>query len=152
MDRGALSTLLPSGENRRRLGQLWSSRLWLVAAVLGAITIYSGVSAVHDRSQRIVAVGMIAQATAMHSSALASARLERLALEGFAPAGPLTAEPLAPGAGRKTIDLLVRRQREGRACSPCRDLLPVTHFFFYDPQRRSVIVEPIDSSRPSLHS
>lgn len=145
-----MSALLPSGENRRRLGQLWSSRLWLVAAVLGAITIYSGVSAVHDRSQRIVAVGMIAQATAMHSSALASARLERLALEGFAPAGPLTAEPLAPGAGRKTIDLLVRRQREGRACSPCRDLLPVTHFFFYDPQRRSVIVEPIDSSAAAV--
>ena len=137
---------MPSGENRRRLGQLWSSRLWLVAAVLGATAIYSGISAVHDRSQRIVAVGLIAQATATHSAALASARLERLALEGFAPAGPLTAEPLAPGAGRKTIDLLVRRQRSGRACSPCRDLLPVTHFFFYDPFTRAAIVEPMDSS------
>ena len=145
----ALSALVPSGANRRRLGQLWSSRLWLVAAVLGATAIYAGVTAVHDRSERIVAIGMIAQATATHSAALASARLERLALEGFAPAGPLTAEPLAPDAGRKTIDLLVRRQREGGACSPCRDLLPVTHFFFYEPQTRAVIVEPMDSSDAS---
>jgi signal transduction histidine kinase len=61
----------------------------------------------------------------------------------------LTAEPLAPDAGRKTIDLLVRRQREGGACSPCRDLLPVTHFFFYEPQTRAVIVEPMDSSDAS---
>ena len=113
------------------------------------MAIYSAINAVHDRSQRIVAVGLIAQATATHSAALASARLERLALEGFAPAGPLTAEPLAPGAERKTIDLLVRRQREGRACSPCRDLLPVSHFFFYDPQTRAVIVEPIDDSSHS---
>jgi signal transduction histidine kinase len=108
------------------------------------MAIYSAVSAVHDRSQRIVAVGLIAQAAATHSAALASARLERLALEAFAPAGPLTAEPLAPSTGRKTIELLARRQREARACSPCRDLLPVTHFFFYDPRVRALVVEPID--------
>jgi signal transduction histidine kinase len=145
----ALSTVLRSRVNGRRLGQLWSSRLWLVAAVLGASTLYSAVSAVHDRSQRVVAVGLIAQATATHSAALASARLERLALEAFAPAGPLTAEPLAPDAGRKTIDLLVRRQRDARACAPCRDLLPVSHFFFYDPQTRALVVEPVDSGGPS---
>src|SRR5574338_1557124 len=136
--RNALRSILHSGASRTRIGQLWSSRLWLLAAVLGATTIYGGVAAVHDRSQRVIAVGLIAQATAMHSSALASARLERLALEGFAPAGPLTAEPLAPGAGRKIIDLLVRRQREARACSPCRDLLPASQFFFYDPPARRV--------------
>src|SRR5687768_18117945 len=117
------------GSDRPR--RVWSTRLWLIAALLGAMTIYAGASAVHDTSQRRLALGLITQATAMHMSVLASARLERLALEAFAPAGPLAASRSVAGAGRATIDLLAHRQREGVACA-CRDVLPASRFFHYD--------------------
>ena len=113
-----------------RIRRLWSSRLWVLSAILGATTLYSGVTTIHDGDQRGLALGLVTQATAMHTSALASARLERLALEGFAPAGPLAASAPDAGTGRATIDVLARRQRDGQACA-CRDLFPVSYFFHY---------------------
>jgi signal transduction histidine kinase len=129
-----------------RFGRLWSSRLWLLSAILGATTIYSTAATIHDNSQRGLALGLVTQATALHLSAVASARLERLALEGFAPAGPLAASTPDATTGRATIDLLARRQREGQACA-CRDLLPVSSFFHVDATSGRVIVSPVDSTR-----
>src|SRR6185503_15802294 len=101
---------------RARLHQLWSSRLWILSAALGATTVYTGVVTIHDTNQGRLALGLVTQATAMHLSTLASARLERLALEGFAPAGPIAAAAPQPASGRATIELLARRQREGLTC------------------------------------
>ena len=119
-----------SGGNER-LRRVWSSRFWILAALLGAITVYTAVITIHDGTQRRIAAGLIVQATAMHASTLASARLERLALEAFAPIGPLAASPPGPSTGRTTISALAARQREGIACE-CRELFPVSRFFHYD--------------------
>ena len=127
-----------------RFRRLWSSRLWILAAVLGATTLYSGVTIIHDGNQRVLALGLVTQATAVHASALASARLERLSLEAFAPAGPLAASTPGPGTGRATIDVLARRQREGQACA-CRDLLPVSHFFHYDVASDALDIVAVDT-------
>ena len=99
------------------LRRFWSNRLWILAAFLGASTLYSGVMIIHDGDQRGLALGLVTQATALHVSALASGRLDRLSLEAFAPAGPLAAGPLSEQSGRSTIELLARRQREGLSCA-----------------------------------
>jgi signal transduction histidine kinase len=129
-----------------RLIRHWSTRLWLLAALLGATTVYSGVSAIHDGDQRRLALGLITQATAMHLSVLASSRLERFALEAFAPAGPLADSRPGPAAGRATVDRLARRQRDGVACA-CREVLPATAFFHLDASSRRLEIAAIDSSR-----
>jgi signal transduction histidine kinase len=129
-----------------RFGRLWSSRLWLLSAILGATTIYSTVATIHAGNQRGLALGLVTQATALHLSAVASARLERLALEGFAPAGPVAASTPDATTGRTTVDFLARRQREGVACA-CRELLPVSSFFHVDPATRHVTVAIVDSAR-----
>ena len=92
----------------------------MLSVVLVRPTIYSAVVTIHDGNQQRSALGLVTQATAMHVATLASARLERLALEGFAPAGPLAASTPGPDVGRATIELLARRQREARLAS-CRD-------------------------------
>src|SRR3982751_4922402 len=130
--------LFPADRPRR----LWSSRLWILALVLGATTVYSGAAAIHDTSKQHTALGLVTQATAMHISALASARLERLAPEGFAPPGPPAPAAPHPSAGRAPIDLLARRQRAGQACA-CRELLPVSHFFHFDPANENVDIVPV---------
>jgi signal transduction histidine kinase len=122
-----------------------SSRLWILAVVLGATTVHAGASAIHDTNTQRTALGLVTQATAMHVASLASARLERLALEGFAPAGPVAPAAPGPSTGRATIDLLARRQRAGQACA-CRELLPVSHFFHFDATSGTVDVLPVDTS------
>jgi len=116
--------------------------------VLGAMTVFAGVSTIHDGGQQRTTLSLVTQATAMHLSALASARLERLAFEAFAPAGPIAASPPAPAIGQATIDLLVRRQRDGIACA-CREVLPVSHFFHYDAVRRTLDIAAVDSQARS---
>ncbi len=128
-----------------RLRGLWSSRLWILSAVLGATTVYSAAATIHDGNRRGLALGLVTQATAMHMSTLAGARLDRLALEGFAPAGPLAAAAPEPATGRTTIEVLARRQRDGLACR-CRDLLPVSHFFHVDRATGRVTIVRVDTS------
>ncbi|HUQ84625.1 MAG TPA: HAMP domain-containing sensor histidine kinase [Gemmatimonadaceae bacterium] len=138
---------MPVFETRRNglLRRFWSNRLWILAAVLGGSTLYSGVTIIHDGDQRGTALGLVTQATALHVSALASARLERLSLEAFAPAGPVAAGPVSLESGRATIELLARRQREGRSCA-CRDLLPVAEFFHVAADARTADIVAIDSA------
>jgi len=124
-----------------RLRRLWASRFWILAALLGATTVYTGVTTIHDGNLRGLAAGLVTQATAMHASTLASARLERLALEAFAPVGPLALSPMG-SASRATVDTLASRQRNGTACA-CRDLLPVSRFFQYDVAGGAFSVAPV---------
>ena len=128
-----------------RLRRLWASRFWILAATLGAITLYTGVVTIHDGNQRGLAAGLVTQATAMHASTLASARLERLALEAFAPIGPLAPTPVG-STTLATIDALARRQRDGVACS-CRELLPASGFFQYDVATGGFVFVPVDVRR-----
>jgi len=132
------------GSNRFRFP--WSSRLWILSAALGALTVYTAVSTIHDGNQRRLALSLITQATAMHLSTLASARLERFAIEAFAPAGPLAPSPPAGSAGRTTAEFLARRQRQGEACA-CRELLRVSQFFHYDVTTGQMDVVAVDSVR-----
>ena len=136
---------------RSRLLGFWSSRLWIVAAVLGLTTVYSTANTIHDTNSRKLALGLVTQATAMHLSTLAGARLERLALEGFAPEGPLTATTPDATPTRPRIELLARRQREGVACQ-CRELLPVSEFFQYDVRTERVERMPVDSGTASVRA
>ena len=122
--------------------------MWILSVVLGATTVYTGVSTIHDTNQQHNALGLVTQATALHLSALASARLERMALEGFAPVGPIAPARPSPGVGRATIDVLARRQRAGEACA-CRDLLPVSHYFHFDATAGGLDVAPVDSAATS---
>jgi signal transduction histidine kinase len=108
------------------------------------MTVHLGVLTIHSGSQQGLTLGLVTQATAMHVSALASARLERLALEGFAPVGPLAASTPEPGTGRATIELLSSRQRAAEACA-CRDLLPVSHFLHFDPRSGRLDLARVDS-------
>ena len=135
-----------AARGRDRLHRLWSTRLWFLAALLGATTVYSGVSTIHDVDQRRLAIGLIAQSTAMHLSVLASSRLERLALEAFAPAGPLVDSRPVSGAARATVDRLARRQRDGVTCR-CREVLPAVAFFHLDAGSRRLELAAVDSGR-----
>src|SRR4029450_865257 len=127
------------------LRRLWSSRLWILAAALGALTVHAVVVTIHDGNQQGLAIGLGTQATGRHLSALASARLERLAVEGFAPAGPIAASKPEPGTGRATIELLATRQRSAEACA-CRDVLPVSHFLHFDPSSGRLELVRVDSA------
>ena len=136
-----------------RLRRLWASRFWILAALLGATTVYTGVTTIHDGNLRGLAAGLVTQATAMHASTLASARLERLALEAFAPVGPLALSPME-STSRATVDTLASRQRSGVACA-CRELLAASKFFRYDVGSGAFVVAPVvrgDTTPPAPDS
>src|SRR5829696_606958 len=98
--------MTPRAPGASRLRSLWVSRFWILSAILGSITLYTAVTTIHDGDQRGLAAGLVTQAAAMHASTLASARLERLALEAFAPVGPMTAARPDASAGQAAIDAL----------------------------------------------
>ena len=126
-----------------RLRRVWSSKLWLLAVLLGATTVYSAADTIHDGGQRRLALGLVTQSTAMHLAVLSSSRLERLALEAFAPAGPLAESRPATSAGPGIVARLARRQRDGVACA-CRELLPASAFFYLDTDTRQLEVATVD--------
>ena len=136
-------SLLPA-RGGSRVRRVWSTRLWLLAALLGATTIYSGVETIHDGGQRRLALGLVTQSTAMHLAVLSSSRLERLALEAFAPAGPL-ADSRPVGTGKAIVERLAQRQRDGVVCA-CRELLPAIAFFFLDRESRQLEFTAVDSA------
>src|SRR5678816_4843365 len=104
--------------------RLRHNRLWVLAALLAAATMYSFVSIIHDTSQRHVAANLVRRATAERISSFASERVQVLALETFAPvlAGG------TPSSARAALDALVQRQADAARCD-CRDTLPVRAFF-----------------------
>ena len=115
-----------------RPSQRWRSRsslLWLLSAVLGAATLFAAVDTIHDTSQRRLALHFLARGMAEQAAALASGRLEVLALETFAPVTPWSTS--APAAGRAAALALAEAQREGERCG-CRDVLPASGFFRVD--------------------
>ncbi len=114
-------------------GRRWrlnSSRLWLLAAVLGVVTVYWAASVVHDTGQRRSAARSTARLVAEHLSDLADTRLEVHAVQTFAAVTPLGLRGAALG-GNAAVVALVEEQREAERCQ-CRASLPATDYFRFD--------------------
>lgn len=134
-----------TGSHRRR--RLRTGRLWILAGILGAVTIFSMAAAIHDTGQRREAAGRVAHTAAEQIAIHAGARLLMLALETFAPAAPW----VTPGdrSGRAVVDALREGQTAGARCR-CRELLPVSAFFRFDVGTDSLILEEATAMRDSL--
>ena len=114
-----------------RLRRLASSRarsgwLWLLAALLGAATLWSSVTLIHGRGEQKRAARELMQSVARDAVARAESRLRVAALETFAPVLAWPAE-----ARRSPVETLVQVQREALRCR-CRVTLPATGFFRLD--------------------
>lgn len=103
--------------------QLGSRRLWLLAAAFGGVTLVSIVATVHDTTQRHATAHVVVQGTAEQVVALASGRLEVLALEALrcscGKGLPIIAWLRPPGAG--AADQLVMTPVPGRAADSLPD-------------------------------
>jgi signal transduction histidine kinase len=116
----------------RQRWRLRSSRLWLLAAALGAVSVFSSASLIHDTGQRREAARLTAQSMAEHLSLLAGMRLELYAVQTFAPVTPLLLRGATLGGiGQAAVVSLVEEQREAERCQ-CRASLPATEYFRFD--------------------
>lgn len=134
-----------TGSQRRR--RLRTSRLWLLAGTLGAVTIFSAAAAIHDTGQRREAAGRVAHTAAEQIAIHANGRLLLLALEALAPASPWVAPGDRPA--RAIVDALREGQRAGERCR-CRELLPATAFFHFDVGTGTLVVDPLAAVADSL--
>lgn len=115
---------LASGRHSR----LWSSRLWVLAALLGFVTIFHTVGIVHDTRAWRAAVDGVVMATAERHAERLNERLQLYALEAFS---PLVQSVGAERSPDNTLEELARVQRAGEECR-CRTVLPVSEFFRMD--------------------
>src|SRR5262245_61029736 len=84
-----------TGFGPRDRWRLRQNRLWILAGLLGAATLYSFVGIIHDTGPRHVAANLVRQATAERISSYAESRLTTIALETFAPASTSLAAVVA---------------------------------------------------------
>src|SRR5689334_17663784 len=73
-----------TGFGPRDRWRLRQNRLWILAALLVAATLYSFMGIIHDTAPRHVAATLVRKATAQRISAYAESRLTKLGLETFA--------------------------------------------------------------------
>ncbi|MEO8449247.1 MAG: HAMP domain-containing sensor histidine kinase [Gemmatimonadota bacterium] len=119
----------PNNVPSRERWRLRNGLLWILSAGVGAITVLTAASIIHDTSQRRIALRMVAHSAAQQIATHITGRLEVLGLETFAPVVPgASARSLT---GRTALDALARAQRAAAQCR-CRGLLPVTEFFSSD--------------------
>jgi len=141
---------LPSPSSSR--WQLWSTRLWLLSAILAGVTIYSFVSLIHDQEQRRAAARVVASSTARNLLALATTRLEVFGLGAFAPLAQTDVDSV--GSIRQRVTRLARRQQASESCR-CREILPANEFFGVRVASRTLARIPVstdDSSRVATPS
>src|SRR3954451_33083 len=98
----------------RSRSPLWTNRLWILSAALGAATLGSAAVMVHDTGRQHAAATMVAKARADQAVSAAAGRLEILALETFAPASPW--ETRASKTKQADVEALVRGQRAAAQC------------------------------------
>jgi signal transduction histidine kinase len=110
---------------------LRQNRLWILAAALGAATIYSGVSIIHDTSGRHIAARLVRRATADRITQYASARLTTLGVEALANA--------------PTANALLRRQRS----AVHGDTFPARTFFRVDLVTNALAIAGDSSTVPA---
>ena len=114
---------------------LWNNRLWILSAGLGAASIISAATIIHDTTRQRTALHAVVRSTAEQIVGLAGSRVEMLALEMFAPAAPWSARPVANGDSAAAV---LDRVRENVARCACRDTLAATEFFRFDVARRTL--------------
>ncbi len=133
---------------QRRL-RLWNSWLWILAAVLGAMTLYLVMYIVHDRSQVRQAAHLVVAVTAHEIMARASQTLQVIGAQTFAPIAPGAA--MRPLAGREAVAALVRGQSAALRCK-CRETLPADAFFYRDIASGTTEMQPMpgDDSRSGV--
>jgi len=107
-----------TGFGPRDRWRLRQNRLWILAAILAAATVYSAAGIIHDVKPRRVAASLVRKATAERIASFAESRLTTLALETFAPASA-------------SLAALIAHQAVAARCA-CRDTLPVKEFFILD--------------------
>lgn len=106
--------------------RLWASRLWILAALLGAASVALTASIIHDTGRLRATARSMAESTAGQLAALAASRLEVFSLETFAPVTPWDVGP-APD-GRAALVALLAAQDAAQRCH-CRDTLAALEFF-----------------------
>lgn len=110
---------------RPRRTRLWSSWLWILAAILGAGVLWSAVRLIHDERLRRETLRALAQDKAKEIANLGAAKFDLLVAEAL---GPSWAEA---GTRSDFLSELAKAQRERIDCD-CRESLPVTRFFRFD--------------------
>ena len=123
-----------------RQSRLWSSRLWILAALLGVMTIVHTVGVVHDTRNWRMAVHSVVQSTAEQHARRLNERLQAYALPTFAPS-TLSGGFVISFAAQE----LTRNQRAGEACH-CRNLLPAIEFFAVQPSTGVVSRYAVDGT------
>ncbi|HET9425472.1 MAG TPA: HAMP domain-containing sensor histidine kinase [Gemmatimonadaceae bacterium] len=114
--------------------RLWSNRLWILAAILGAAVLWSTARLIHDQRMRREALRSLAQDKAAEIANLGAAKFRLLIAEAIGPA-------LTDAGGRRDfIGELEEAQRLRVACR-CRETLPITRFFQFD----AFAAEPFDA-------
>lgn len=108
-----------------RHSRLWSNRLWILAALLGAATSFHMMGIAHDNRAWHAATDGVALAAAEQHAERVNERLQLYTLETFAPLIGLAA---ANGPPADALDALARAQRFGEECQ-CRSVLPAAEFF-----------------------
>ena len=121
---------------RRSRSGLWTNRLWILSAALGAATMGSAAVLVHDSGRQRAAATMVSKG-----------RLEILALETFAPASPW--ETRSSKTNQTELIALVRAQRSAQQCR-CRDTLPADAFFRFDIATGTLTVMPASSTQGDI--
>jgi signal transduction histidine kinase len=141
--------MLPNNPAPRR--RLPTGIWWLVVAAVGAATIWSMTSAVHDSGQRREAAVLAARAVVDHIATLVAGRLEVMAATTLAPALPWSS--VAAPAPAEAVRALVEAQAEGIRCQ-CRPLAPASHFFAgsIDSGLAIAAVPRVDSAADGLSS
>jgi signal transduction histidine kinase len=140
-----MPTIDPPQSPRR--SRLLSNRLWLLAAALGVASTLAVAFVIHDSRRLQAAAQSVARATAEQVAALTSGRIELLALETFAPVTPWSVQ--SPVPGRAAVNALVAAQREAQRCA-CRDTLPATEFFRFDPATGALDTSSVVAARALL--
>ena len=118
----------------------WLGKLWILAALLGAVTIWSTASIVHGDVSGHANVARAIDDFASAQLARADGRLRRAAVETFAPA-----LAYAHVSGTNPLDVL-RDAQTGAGTCRCRFVLPVTAFFSFDAASDALELRAVDSS------
>jgi signal transduction histidine kinase len=107
--------------------RLWSSWLWILAAILGAGVLWSAFRLIHDERLRRESLRALAQDKATEIASHGTQRFRLLVSEAFGSVwSDAGTEPRADAVAQ-----LARNQVDRDACR-CRETLPVTRYFRFD--------------------
>jgi signal transduction histidine kinase len=112
----------------KRASDIWTNRLWILAAVLGAASVVSTATIIHDTSRQRAALHSVVRSTAEQVVAVTGSHVEILAVEAFAPVMAWA----SPDPSNESAAAALARVARGVSRCKCRDTLGATEFFRYD--------------------